>query len=118
MSYTEKPLDGAGLAVVNRIIAGRYVPTTRKVNGKALSADVTLAASDVGARPSTWTPTAAQVGALTQTQGDARYLKLTGGTITGALSVKAPTADTNPATKKYVDDAIRTAVTGAMEASY
>lgn len=27
----------------------KYVPATRKVNGKALSADVTLAASDVGA---------------------------------------------------------------------
>lgn len=30
-----------------------YVPTTRKVNGKALSADITLSASDVGALPST-----------------------------------------------------------------
>lgn len=29
-----------------------WVPTTRKVNGKALSADITLAASDVGALPS------------------------------------------------------------------
>lgn len=29
------------------------VPTTRKVNGKALSADITLAASDVGAVPTT-----------------------------------------------------------------
>ena len=39
------------------------VPTTRKVNGKALSANITLSASDVGARPSTWMPTAANVGA-------------------------------------------------------
>lgn len=31
------------------------VPTTRKVNGKALSADITLSASDVGALPSTTT---------------------------------------------------------------
>lgn len=30
-----------------------YVPNTRKINGKALSADVTLTASDVGALPST-----------------------------------------------------------------
>lgn len=43
------------------------VPTTRKVNGKALSADITLSASDVGARPSTWTPTAEQVGARPDT---------------------------------------------------
>ncbi|MCM1230101.1 MAG: hypothetical protein NC489_08210 [Ruminococcus flavefaciens] len=32
-----------------------YVPTTRKVNGKALSADVTLSASDVGAAASSHT---------------------------------------------------------------
>ncbi len=40
------------------------VPTSRKVNNKALSADISLTASDVGARPSSWTPTAAQVGAV------------------------------------------------------
>lgn len=39
------------------------VPTTRKVNGKALSADITLSASDVSARPSTWTPSYSDVGA-------------------------------------------------------
>ena len=52
-----------------------YVPTTRKVNGKALSGDITLAASDVSAVPTTRTVnnkalsanitlTAADVGAL------------------------------------------------------
>lgn len=60
------------------------VPTSRKVNGKALSSDITLSASDVsarastwmptasdvGARPSTWTPTAADVGAIPQTGGN------------------------------------------------
>ena len=40
-----------------------YVPTTRKINNKALSNDIRLTASDVGARPSTWTPSAADVGA-------------------------------------------------------
>ena len=39
------------------------VPVARKVNGKALSSDITLSASDVGARPSTWTPTYTDVGA-------------------------------------------------------
>jgi len=39
------------------------VPTSRKVNGKALSADIALSAGDIGARPDTWTPTAEQVGA-------------------------------------------------------
>lgn len=41
-----------------------YVPTSRTVNGKALSADITLSASDVGARPNSWTPSAADVGAV------------------------------------------------------
>ena len=40
------------------------VPTSRKVNGKALSADITLSASDVSARPSSWTPSASDVGAV------------------------------------------------------
>ena len=39
------------------------VPTSRKINNKTLSADISLDASDVGARPDTWMPTAAQVGA-------------------------------------------------------
>lgn len=43
------------------------VPNTRKVNGKALSADITLTAADVKARPSTWTPTASDVGARPNT---------------------------------------------------
>lgn len=50
------------------------VPTTRTVNGKALSGDVSLNAGDVGARPNTWVPTAADVGARpntwTPTAGD------------------------------------------------
>lgn len=43
------------------------VPTTRKVNGKALSSDVNLSASDVGARADDWVPTAAEVGARADT---------------------------------------------------
>lgn len=39
------------------------VPSARKINGKALTADITLSAGDVGARPSTWMPTATEVGA-------------------------------------------------------
>ena len=39
------------------------VPTTRTVNDKPLSANITLNASDVGARPSNWMPTASDVGA-------------------------------------------------------
>ncbi len=36
----------------------------RTVNGKPLGSDVTLSAADVGARPDTWTPSAADVGAV------------------------------------------------------
>lgn len=39
------------------------VPDTRKVNSKALSSDIALTASDVGARPDNWTPSAGDVGA-------------------------------------------------------
>ena len=44
------------------------VPITRKVNGKALSEDITLGAADVGARPADWTPDAADVGAVPTTR--------------------------------------------------
>lgn len=38
-----------------------YVPTGRKINGKTLGADITLNASDVGARASSWVPSWTQV---------------------------------------------------------
>ena len=42
---------------------------------------------------------------ITLTAGDARYLQLSGGALTGLLSLSgAPTADLHAATKKYVDD--------------
>ena len=44
------------------------VPQTRKVNNKALSSDISLDASDVGARAANWMPTAAQVGAEAEIQ--------------------------------------------------
>lgn len=44
-----------------------YVPNTRKINNKSLDNDIALTASDVGA--------------ISQTSADDRYLKLTGGTI-------------------------------------
>lgn len=88
------------------------VPTSRTVNGKALSSNISLTASDVGARANTWTPTASEVGAvptsrtvngkalssnitldaddvgaLDQTSADARYLQLSGGTMTGNINL-------------------------------
>lgn len=52
----EKPVSTAMQAALNlkadeSDLAG-YVPTTRKVNGKALDTDITLSAADVGALPS------------------------------------------------------------------
>ena len=47
---------------------------------------------------------------LSQTDGDARYLQLSGGTLTGFITLSgAPTADLHPATKKYVDDLVAAA---------
>ena len=105
------------------------VPTSRTVNGKALSRNISLTASDVGARANTWTPTASEVGAvptsrtvngkalssnitldaddvgaLDQTSADARYLQLSGGTMTGALALPGnPTSNNQAANKAYVD---------------
>ena len=47
-------LDAGGKVPAGQLPAMNYVPTTRKVNNKALSADITLTAEDVGAAvPST-----------------------------------------------------------------
>ena len=54
------------------------VPTSRTVNGKALSSNITLNASDVNARPNTWTPSASDVGAL----------PISGGILTGNVTAK------------------------------
>lgn len=60
------------------------VPTTRKVNGKALSADVTLTASDVGARAEDWLPTPEQIFASRALQSDVTlYVSPSGSDSTG-----------------------------------
>ena len=51
-------------STVKSALGQLFVPLTRKINNKALSSDVTLTAADVGARASSWTPTADQVGAV------------------------------------------------------
>lgn len=60
------------------------VPVTRKVNGKALSEDITLNATDVGARPSTWTPSASDVGAAAASHDQAAST-ITAGTFAGQV---------------------------------
>ena len=119
------------------------VPTSRTVNGKALSRNISLTASDVGARANTWTPTASEVGAvptsrtvngkalssnitldaddvgaLDQTSADARYLQLSGGTMTGALALPGnPTSDNQAANKAYVDSLKPDRLTAVLSAS-
>lgn len=61
-------LDDSGKVPSAQLPPMGYVPTSRTVNGHALSADVTLDAEDVGARPSTWTPSAKDVGAIPASQ--------------------------------------------------
>lgn len=62
-------LDGSGKVPKEQLPPMDYVPTSRTVNGHALSADVTLDAEDVGARPNTWTPSAEDVGAIPNPSG-------------------------------------------------
>ena len=50
---------------------GSYVPTSRTINGKALNANITLSAADVGAAP---------------TSHSHSYLPLAGGTVTGRIN--------------------------------
>lgn len=63
-NYQSKQINDAqkGVNKLNEAFDG-LVPETRKVNSKALSSDISLSAADVGARPSTWTPSASDVGA-------------------------------------------------------
>lgn len=109
------------------------VPTTRTVNGKALSSNITLSASDVSALPSSTTiptktsdltndsgfitgytetdPTvpswAKQSSKPSYTASEVDALPISGGTLTGALTLSgAPTENLHPASKKYVDDIV------------
>lgn len=50
-----KYLDSAGLSYLWSKIKAKFVPQTRTINGKALSANISLSASDVGASSSSHT---------------------------------------------------------------
>lgn len=66
---TDQSLSAAQGKALNEKF-GSYVPTSRTVNGKALSANITLSAGDVGAAPSSHSHS---------------YLPLAGGTMTGRI---------------------------------
>ena len=96
-----------------------YVPVTRSINGNRLSQDVHLSAEDVNAIENPANGTEGQILAktssgaawvdapesgLTQSEADERYLQLSGGTMTGALTLNGePTEDLQAAPKQYVD---------------
>lgn len=67
---TDQSLSAAQGKALNEKF-GSYVPTSRTVNGKALSANITLSAGDVGAAPSSHSHS---------------YLPLAGGTMTGKIN--------------------------------
>ena len=103
------------------------VPTSRTVNGHALSDNISLTADDVGARSTNWTPTAADVGAVPTnrtvngkalsanielTAEDVDALPTSGGTLTGALVLPGePTSANQAANKAYVDNAVPSVIT-------
>lgn len=69
------------------------VPTTRTVNGKALSDNIALTYSDVGAAASG--------------HSHSNYLPKAGGTMTGKIVLDGdPTANLHAASKQYVDNAV------------
>lgn len=101
MSAPSKLLDAiarnALIVKVNEIIDAfaDYVPTTRKVNGKALSADITISASDIGVDVS-------------------GKLDKSGGTMTGYLTaVSNPTVGTGGVRNIYVSTSAPTSGQGA-----
>ena len=118
-------LDDSGKVPSAQLPPMDYVPTSRTVNGHALSADVTLDADDVGAIPNPSGGTAGQVLTKTAdgsswenapsglpeggTEGqvikktadgaewdDAEWLPLSGGTMSGDINMADPTSDYDP----------------------
>lgn len=69
-TFTDQSLSAAQGKILNEKF-GSYVPTSRTVNGKALSANITLSAGDVGAAAASHSHS---------------YLPLAGGTMTGKIN--------------------------------
>lgn len=81
--------DMTSVKTAVKTLQDTYVPNTTKVNGKALSADVTLTATDVGALPSTTTYVASVDGASGAVTTDA--VKYTTQTLTTQQKTQART---------------------------
>lgn len=98
----KKYLDYDGLLYFWQKIKTLFVPVTRTVNSKALSADISLTASDVGAAPTSHKSTATTYGV-----GDSSnygHLKLSD-SITSTTSTSGGTAATPKAVKAALDAA-------------
>lgn len=68
-NVTTKKFSLSSLAsYISNKISSAFVPTSRTVNGKSLSSNISLDAEDVGARADDWMPTASDVGAAEPTQ--------------------------------------------------
>lgn len=62
--------ESPGEAVNLEYALAHFLTSARKINGKDLSSDITLSASDIGARPDTWLPTPAELGAAPESHVD------------------------------------------------
>jgi len=100
-------------------------PLTAHINATVDAHDATAisaVASGVGVDSATVQGQLSQLAALTdaavtQAEGDARYVNLTGDTMTGPLYASgAPVIDLEVATKKYVDDSIASSSEGITQA--
>jgi hypothetical protein len=101
--------------ITNSALSG-YVPTSRKINGKALTADITLSASDVSALPSSTTindlTTTAQQNALNSGATTAKINQIATNTsaistINGKIPSQASTTN-QLADKDFVNSSIST----------
>ena len=86
------------------------VPTSRKINGKALSSDITLSASDVGAKPSSWTPSASDIDAVPTSR------TINGKALSSDITLNA--SDVGSVTINEVNTAIQTAIGNAIGGRY
>ena len=86
------------------------VPTSRKVNGKALNSDITLSASDVNARPSSWTPSASDIDAVPTSR------TVNGKALSSDITLNA--SDVGSVTISEVNTAIQAAIGNAIGGSY
>lgn len=68
------------------------VPTTRKINNKELSADITLNYQDVGARPSNWLPNIGEIGGVATQNGWSYQQEIRNATIWGQMVFGNPSS--------------------------